>query len=90
MNKKGLVTRVAAATGLTKVGAQQAVDTIFTCIADCLARGENLHCVGFGTFGVKKRAARNGINPRTRERMTIKATKVPYFTAGKKLAGKVK
>lgn len=77
-------------TGLKKTEARKAVEHTFTAITDALAKGEKFQYIGFGSFGVKKRAARNGVNPRTKERIRIKAKKVAYFSPGKKLADKVR
>ena len=88
MNKGELINAVAA-NGLTKKDAEAAVNTVFGAIGDALAKGENVALLGFGTFTVKTRAAREGRNPRTGEVVKIKASKVPAFKAGKALKDKV-
>ena len=84
MNKGELINAVAAA-GLTKKDAGIAVDAVFATIGDELAKGGSVALLGFGTFSVKERAAREGRNPRTGETVKIAATKVPAFKAGKGL-----
>ena len=88
MNKGELINAVAAK-GLTKKDAGIAVDAVFDAIGDALAEGESVQLMGFGTFGVKERAAREGRNPRTGEVVKIKAAKAPAFKAGKALKDKV-
>ncbi|MCG0277884.1 MAG: HU family DNA-binding protein [Thermanaeromonas sp.] len=70
---------------MTKKDAEKAVNAIFASIEEALARGDKVQLVGFGTFEVKERAARVGRNPRTGEEISIAATKVPVFKAGKAL-----
>ncbi len=88
MNKVELINAVAAA-GLTKKDAAAAVDAVFAAIGDALAEGESVQLMGFGTFGVKQRAAREGRNPRTGETVKIAASKVPVFKPGTILKKKV-
>lgn len=88
MNKGELINTVAAA-GLTKKDAGIAVDAVFNAIGEALAKGEAVQLIGFGSFGVKERAAREGRNPRTGETVKIAAAKVPTFKAGKALKDKV-
>ena len=88
MNKGELINAVAAK-GLTKKDAGIAVDAIFDAISDAMAKGDNVSLIGFGTFAVKERAAREGRNPRTGEVVKIAASKVPTFKAGKGLKDKV-
>lgn len=85
MNKGELIDSVAASTGLSKADAGRAVDAIIGSISGALRKGNQVSLVGFGTFAVKKRAARQGRNPRTGETIQIKASKVPGFKAGKAL-----
>jgi len=89
MNKEGLVDQVAQGTGQTKKQATAAVDAVFASIAGALRRGEKVTVVGFGTFQVKTRAARDGRNPKTGDRIRIPPRKVPSFTAGKDLKSEV-
>ncbi len=90
MNKAELIEQVASQTGLTKRTSGKAVDTVVSAISDCLARGEKVTLVGFGTFGVRQRKARTGRNPQTGETIQIPAKKVPKFVPGKNLKNKVK
>jgi DNA-binding protein HU-beta len=89
MNKEELISAVAERTGYKKVDVRKTVDEVFGCITGALAQGDKFQYIGFGSFGVKKRAARNGVNPRTREKIKIKSKKVAYFTPGKKLVDKI-
>ena len=89
MNKAQLVEQVASETGLTKKTSREAVDAMTSVITDALARGEKVSLVGFGTFQVVTRKARTGRNPQTGEALQIPAKKVPKFTPGKDLRGKV-
>ena len=84
MVKADLVAKVAE-TGLTKKQAAEVVDCILDSIKGALAKGDKVSLIGFGTFGVKKRAAREGRNPRTGNKIKIKAKNVPSFKAGKGL-----
>ena len=85
MNKQDLVNAVAEASGLTKADAGKAVEATFEAITGALKSGGEVLLVGFGTFGVAKRPASTGRNPRTGEPMTIKASTQPKFKAGKAL-----
>ena len=89
MNKADLVEKVANQTGLTKKASREAVDTVISAITDSLTREERVALVGFGTFQVRQRKARKGVNPQTREAINIPAKKVPKFVAGKGLREKV-
>ena len=77
-------------TGLSKKDSEKAVAAVFASITESLQRGEKLSLVGFGTFEVKERAARPGVNPRTKEPITIPASKSPVFKAGKPLKDAIK
>jgi len=90
MNKAELIEQVASETGLTKRTSGKAVDAVVSAISDCLARGEKVTLVGFGTFRVRSRKARRGVNPQTGGTIQIPAKKVPKFTAGKALREKVR
>lgn len=85
MNKSDLIAQVAEKTGLTKKVAGDAVESVFAIITDALAAGEKVTLVGFGTFEVRERAARRGVNPATGESIEIPASRVPAFKAGKSL-----
>ena len=85
MNKGDLIESVAKKADLSKAKAAIAVDGVFDTISASLKKGKDVTLVGFGTFGVTKRKARNGRNPQTGETIKIKATKAPKFKAGKGL-----
>lgn len=85
MTKAELISVVAENSGLTKKDSEKAVSAVMDAITDALAKGDKVSLVGFGTFEVRERAERNGINPRTREPMPIPASKLPTFKAGKGL-----
>lgn len=85
MNKSELVNAVAEAADLSKADATRAVDAFTDVVKDTLKKGDSISLVGFGTFNVRKRAARTGRNPRTNEVINIKASNVPGFKAGKGL-----
>jgi DNA-binding protein HU-beta len=85
MNKGDLIDAVTADTGLSKADATRAVESVLASITKALQGGQQVSLVGFGTFAVKKRAAREGRNPRTGEMIQIAASKVPGFKAGKAL-----
>ena len=86
----GLVDAVSEKVGGTKKQAEDAVDTLFETITATLAKGEEVAISGFGSFLVKRRAARMGVNPRTGERIQIAETVTPKFRAGKALKTAVK
>ena len=88
MNKGELIAKIAEA-GLSKKDAAAALDAAVDAIGDALAKGESVQLVGFGSFSVKERPAREGRNPRTGEVVKIKAAKAPVFKAGKALKDKV-
>ncbi len=85
MNKNDLVASVAEHTGLSKMDATKAVDAVFDGITAALKTGDEGRLGGFGTFAVSKRAASEGRNPRTGEKIAIAASKQPKFKAGKGL-----
>ena len=85
VNKNDLVALVADAAGLSKIDATKAVDAVFDGIIQSLKKGEEVRLVGFGTFDVSDRAASEGRNPRTGEKINIPASKQPKFKAGKTL-----
>ncbi len=90
MTKADLVAQATKKAGLTAKAAKDAVNAIFGSITDALKRGEKVVVTGFGTFMVRKRAARKGRNPQTGAEIQIPATKTPGFTAGKSLKRLVK
>ena len=85
MTKADLVARLAKDAKITKKAAEAALDSFTVGVRDSLKRGKRVSLVGFGTFSVGRRAARNGRNPQTGETIKIKAAKVPRFKAGKGL-----
>ena len=85
MNKSELIVAIAQQAGLTKTDAGKAVDAFTAVVKDALKSGDSIALVGFGTFKVAERAARQGLNPRTKEAIKIPAARVPKFTAGKTL-----
>ena len=85
MNKAELINAVAAAAEVSKKDAEAVVSATLETITAALKEGEKVQLVGFGSFEVKKRAARTGRNPRTREVVEIPASVVPVFKAGKAL-----
>ncbi len=89
MNKADLITKISDDTGITKTEANAALDSFIEAVTKTLKAGGKVTLVGFGTFAVSKRSARNGRNPQTGEVIKIKARKVARFKAGKELAGKL-
>lgn len=85
MNKTELINAVAEKTALSKKDSEAAVTAALDAITAALAEGDEVRLVGFGTFEVKKREARIGRNPKTKEEIQIPATKVPAFKPGKAL-----
>ena len=83
MNKTELVAAVAEQAGLSKKDAEAAVKAFTDVVAEALKAGDKIQLVGFGTFEVSERAAREGRNPRTGETMVIEASKTPKFKAGR-------
>ena len=90
MNKTELVAAVAAKAELSKKDAEAAVNAVFDSVKDALAEGDKVSLIGFGTFSVKTRAARTGLNPRTKETIEIPESQVPAFKAGSALKDAVK
>ncbi|MBI3345488.1 MAG: HU family DNA-binding protein [Gammaproteobacteria bacterium] len=85
MNKAELIDAVAASADISKADSSRALDAVIAAIGKALKKGDQVTLVGFGTFLVRKRAARTGRNPRTGDAIKIKASKVPAFKAGKAL-----
>ena len=85
MNKNELVAAIAAKAGLTKTDAEKALKAFTDVVAEALKKGDKVQLVGFGTFDVSERAAREGRNPQTGATMKIPASKAPKFKAGKAL-----
>ena len=86
MNKTGLVEKIAAGAGISKVDAKKALDATVAAIKDALVAGDKVALIGFGTFSVNERPAREGINPATKEKIQIAAKKVAKFKPGAELA----
>lgn len=87
--KRDIYEPMASELGLTKKGAKEAVEYVFAKIAEYMADGEKVRIDNFGIFEVRDRAERKGRNPQTGKELTIKASKVPAFKAGKGLKDKV-
>lgn len=82
MTKTDLINVVAEKAGFTKKDADKAVAAVIDAITESLAKGEKVQLIGFGTFEVRERAAKEGVNPATKQKMNIPAKKVPAFKAG--------
>ncbi|MDR3395353.1 MAG: HU family DNA-binding protein [Parasulfuritortus sp.] len=89
MNKSELIDAVAAKTEMTKAAAGRAVEAVLEVISETVAKSDSVAVIGFGTFEARKRAARNGKNPKTGEVIKIAATTVPAFKPGKAFKDKV-
>ncbi len=85
MTKAELISAIAEKSELTKKDSGKALDAFTEVVTAALAKGDKVQLVGFGTFESRERAARTGINPQTKKKIKIKATKVPAFKAGKAL-----
>ncbi len=85
MNKAELVEAMATKTNSTKKVAEEQLEALISVITASLKKGEKIQLVGFGSFEVRKRAARKGRNPQTKEEIKIPASKAPVFKAGKAL-----
>ncbi len=85
MNKSDLIAAIAEKTGTTKKSAEASLNAMTEVITDALVKGDKVQLVGFGSFEVRKRAARKGRNPQTKEEIKIPASKAPVFKAGKAL-----
>ena len=90
MNKTELINAVAEKAGLSKKNAEAAVNATLAAVTESLKAEEKVQLVGFGSFEVKHRAERTGLNPRTGDSVTIAASKAPAFKAGKALKDAVK
>ncbi len=89
MNKAELIDKIAKDAGVTKVQANDALDAFTSAVVSTLKKGDRVTLVGFGTFSVSERSARNGRNPQTGAVIKIKARKVPKFKAGKEFSTKI-
>ena len=86
MNKTELIDKIAAGAGISKADAKKALDATTNALTEALVAGDKIQLVGFGTFSVSERPAREGINPATKEKIQIAAKKVAKFKAGAELA----
>lgn len=86
MNKTELIDKIAAGAGISKADAKKALDATTNALKEALVAGDKIQLVGFGTFSVGERPAREGINPATKEKIQIAAKKVAKFKAGAELA----
>ncbi|MBO5058935.1 MAG: HU family DNA-binding protein [Prevotella sp.] len=86
MNKTDLVKKMAEGSGISQAEAKKALDAALVAIKDALVAGDKVALIGFGTFSVNERPAREGINPATKEKITIAAKKVAKFKAGAEIA----
>lgn len=89
MNKTDLINSIATKSGLNKKNSEAALNALIGSVEEALKSEEKVVLVGFGTFEVRKRAARKGRNPQTKKEITIPASKAPVFKAGKVLKDKV-
>ena len=90
MNKAELVDAIAAKAGLSKADSKKALDAFVATVKDVLKANDKLSLVGFGTFSVAERSARQGVNPSTGKKISIPAKKIAKFKAGTELADAVK
>jgi DNA-binding protein HU-beta len=90
MNKSELINAIAEKAGLSKADAKKALEACTCTIEEALVAGDKVALVGFGTFSINEKGERTGINPKTKEAITIAAKKVVKFKAGAELANKVK
>ena len=86
MNKTELIDKIAAGAGISKADAKKSLDATTNALKEALVAGDKIQLVGFGTFSVSERPAREGINPATKEKIQIAAKKVAKFKAGAELA----
>jgi DNA-binding protein HU-beta len=82
MNKSQLIEAVASDSGLTKTDSARVIESLLDTVTRTLRKGDEVNITGFGKFSVVNRAARQGVNPRTGERVRIQASKAPKFSAG--------
>ncbi len=90
MQKTEFIKEVAARTEMPQKTARMVIDAAFEVISDALAEGQRVTLTGFGTFEVRERQEREGVNPQTGKKMTIPATRTPGFTASSTLKEKIK
>jgi len=85
MTKPELISAIAEKTGMKKKDTETVVNGLIDVVKETLKKGDKIALIGFGTWGVRERAKRTGVNPKTGKKMTIPAKKVPYFKPGKEL-----
>ena len=85
MNKSELINAISEKTNQPRKEVERTLNTFWDVVMDSLSKGETIALTGIGSFGTKQRAERTGQNPKTKEKMTIPATTVPYFKAGSRL-----
>ena len=90
MNKTDLIEKIAVGAEIKKEDAKKALEVTIEAIKNALIEGDKVQLIGFGTFSVNERPAREGINPATKEKITIAAKKVAKFKAGAELADAIK
>jgi len=90
MNKAELISAIAEEAGLSKADSKKALDGFIKSVSSALKSGDKVSLIGFGSFSVTEKAARQGINPATKKQITIAAKKVVKFKAGAELAELVK
>lgn len=90
MNKTELIEKIAVGAELNKADAKKALEATIEAIKNALIEGDKIQLIGFGTFSVSERPEREGINPATKEKITIAAKKVAKFKAGAELADAIK
>lgn len=89
MNRQEIITAIANDSGLTKRDTDIFINSFINVVGDALVNGETVNIMGFGKFEIRERAARDGVNPRTGDKITIDASKTPAFKAGKSLKDRV-
>lgn len=89
MNKSDLIASMAEKGSLTKKDAEKALNAFMESVEEALVKGDKVQLIGFGSFEVRKRAARKGRNPQTKEELTIPESKAPIFKVGKALKDEV-
>ena len=90
MNKTELIEKIAVGASISKADAKKALEATVEAIKNALVEGDKIQLIGFGTFSVSERPAREGINPATKQKITIAAKKVAKFKAGAELADAIK
>lgn len=90
MNKTELIEKIAAGSGLSKADSKKALEACVASIKEALVAGDKVQLIGFGTFSVNERPERKGINPATKQEITIPAKKVAKFKAGTELSDAIK